>query len=208
MPFKEFLMPTLLVIDSSPRSASASGSLTQKFTAEWQQKNPGGKVIARNVSTQPAPHVDEAWISAAYTPLPKRSDEQKKALAASDEYVNELVEADTIVIGAPMHNFNVSSPLKAWIDQIVRGGRTFSVGPDGYKGLLDAKKKVIVASARGGEYAGDSALLDHQAPYLKFILGFIGLTDVHFVYANNQMRGPDAAEAGVKAGVEQVLALV
>ncbi len=201
-------MPTLLVIESSPRSASASSSLTQKFTAEWKQKHPAGKVIARNVCLQPAPLIDEAWISAAYTPFARRSEEQKKALAASDEYVNELIEADTIVIGAPMHNFNVSSPLKAWIDQIVRGGRTFSVSADGYKGLLDAKKKVIVASARGGEYAGDYAFLDHQAPYLKFILGFIGLTDVHFVYANNQMRGPEAAEAGVKAGVEQVMALI
>lgn len=201
-------MPTLLVIESSPRSASASSALTQKFSAEWQQKNPGGKVINRNVFSNPAPLVDEAWISAAYTPVAKRSEEQKKALAASDEYVDELLEADTIIIGAPMHNFNVSSPLKAWIDQIVRGGRTFSAGPDGYKGLLDAKKKVIVASARGGEYVGDYAFLDHQAPYLKFVLGFIGLTDVNFALANNQMRGPEAAEAGVKAGVEQVLALV
>jgi FMN-dependent NADH-azoreductase len=201
-------MPTLLVIESSPRSNSASSSLTQKFAAEWQQKNPDGKVIVRNVFTQPAPLVDEAWISAAYTPVGKRTDEQKKALAASDTYVDELIAADTIVIGAPMHNFSVSSPLKAWIDQIIRGGRTFSAGPDGYKGLLDAKKKVIVASARGGEYTGNYASLDHQAPYLKFILGFIGLTDVHFAYANNQMRGPEASEAGVKAGTEQVLALV
>ena len=201
-------MPTLLVIESSPRPASSSSTLTQKFTAEWQQKNPGGKVITRNVFNQPAPLVGEAWIQAAYTPVNNRSDEQKKALAASDEYIQELVEADTIVIGAPMHNFNVSSPLKAWIDQIVRAGRTFSVSDAGYKGLLDGKKKVIVASARGGEYNGDYTFLDHQTPYLKLILGFIGLTDVQFAYANNQIRGPEAAEAGLKVATEQVLALV
>jgi len=137
-----------------------------------------------------------------------RTEEQKKALAVSDEYIQELIEADTIVIGAPMHNFNVSSPLKAWIDQIVRAGRTFSISDGGYKGLLDSKKKVIVVSARGGEYSGDYAFLDHQAPYLKLILGFIGLTDVQFAYANNQTRGPEAAEAGLKAGAEQVLAFV
>jgi FMN-dependent NADH-azoreductase len=205
---QEFAMPTLLVIESSPRSASTSTSLTQKFTAEWKQKNPGGKVITRNVCTNPAPLVDEAWIGAAYTPVANRTEEQKKAIAASDQYVNELIEADTIVIGAPMHNFNISSPLKAWIDQIVRGGRTFSAGADGYKGLLDPKKKVIVAAARGGEYAGEIAFLDHQTPYLKMILGFIGLTDVTFALANNQLRGPEAAAAGVQAATEQLLALV
>jgi FMN-dependent NADH-azoreductase len=147
-------MPTLLVIESSPRSGSVSTSLTQKFAAEWQ-----------------------------------------------------LVAADTIVIGAPMHNFAISAPLKAWIDQIVRAGVTFSVGPQGYKGLLDSSKKVIVASARGGEYTGDLAFLDNQTPYLKTILGFLGLTDVHFAVANNQSRGPEAAEAGVKTATEAVLAL-
>jgi FMN-dependent NADH-azoreductase len=201
-------MPTLLVIESSPRSASVSTSLTQKFAAEWQQKHPGGKVITRNVFTQPAPLVSEAWIHAAYTPHAQRTPEQKQALAVSDEYIKELKEADTILIGAPMHNFAVSAPLKAWIDQIVRAGVTFSVGPEGYKGLLDSSKKVIVASARGGEYTGDLAFLDQQTPYLKLILGFLGLTDVSFVHANNQGRGPEAAEAGRKVAHDQVLALV
>lgn len=201
-------MPTLLVIESSPRSASVSTSLTQKFTAEWQQKHPGGKVVTRNVFTQPVPLVSEAWIYAAYTPAAQRTLEQKQALAVSDDYIQELKEADTILIGAPMHNFSISAALKAWIDQIVRAGVTFSVGPQGYKGLLDPDKKVIVASARGGEYTGDLAFLDQQTPYLKLILGFIGLTDVSFVHANNQSRGPEAAEAGLKVANEQVLALV
>jgi FMN-dependent NADH-azoreductase len=201
-------MSTLLVIESSPRSTSVSTSLTQKFVTEWQQKNPGGKVVTRNVFTNPASFVTESWIYAAYTPVGARTPEQKEALKESDTYVDELIAADTIVIGAPMHNFLISSPLKAWIDQIVRAGRTFSVGADGYKGLLDGKKKVIVASARGGDYTGDLAFLDHQTPYLKTILGFLGLTDVHFAVANNQSRGPEAAEAGSKAGTEQVLALV
>ncbi len=201
-------MPTLLVIESSPRSASVSTSLTRKFTAEWTKKNPGGKVIHRNIVSHPAPLVDEAWIHAAYTPFNARTPEQKQKLAVSDEYIRELKEADTIVIGAPMHNFAISAHLKAWIDQIVRAGVTFSVGPEGYKGLLDSTKKVIVASARGGEYVGDLAFLDHKTPYLKLILGFIGLTDVNFAIASNQGRGGEVAEAGVKAGTEQVLALV
>ena len=201
-------MPTLLVIESSPRPASVSTSLTQKFTAEWQQKNPGGKVVTHNLFSQPAPFVSEAWIAASFTPIDHRTPEQKKALEASDEYIDELIAADTIVIGAPMHNFSISAPLKGWIDQIVRAGRTFAYGEGGYKGLLDSKKKVIVASARGGEYTGDLAFLDHQTPYLKTILGFIGLTDVRFAVANNQARGPEAAQAGVEIGTEEVLALV
>lgn len=201
-------MPTLLVIESSPRPASVSTALAQKFAAEWQQKNPGGKVVVRNVFTQPAPFVTEAWIAAAFTPADHRTPEQKQALAASDTYIQEILDAETIVIGAPMHNFNISSPLKAWIDQIVRVGVTFSVGEGGYKGLLDASKKVIVAIARGGDYAGDYAFLDQQTPYLKLILGFIGLTNIHFAYANNQTRGPEASEVGVKIATEQVLALV
>jgi FMN-dependent NADH-azoreductase len=94
------------------------------------------------------------------------------------------------------------------IDQIVRAGRTFSVSDAGYKGLLDGKKNVIVASARGGEYTDDYAFLDHQTPYLKLILGFIGLTDMQFAYANNQSRGKEAAEAGLRVATEPVLALV
>jgi len=203
-------MPTLLVIESSPRSASVSTSLTQKYAAEWQQKNPGGAVVTRNVFAKPASFLSEAWIHAAYTPADSRTPEQKEALQESDTYIAEIVAADTIVIGAPMHNFAVSAPLKAWIDQIVRVGVTFSVGPDGYKGLLDPAKKVIVAAASGGAYTGDSpyAFLDQQTPYLKLVLGFVGLTNVHFAFAENQSRGPEAAEAGAKAAAEQVLALV
>jgi FMN-dependent NADH-azoreductase len=201
-------MPTLLVIESSPRSTSVSSSITQKFASEWSQKNPGGKVITRNVFTDPVSFVSESWIYAAFTPLEARTPEQKEALKESDTYVAELKSADTIIIGAPMHNFSISAPLKAWIDQIVRPGVTFSFGAEGPKGLLDSNKKVIVVSARGGEYSGQLAFLDQQTPYLKVVLGFIGLTDQHFAVANNQSRGPEAAQEGAKIGTDQVLALV
>jgi FMN-dependent NADH-azoreductase len=202
-------MSTLLVIESSPRAASISKALTHKFAAEWQQKNPGGQIVIRNVFASPASFVTDAWIAAAYTPADVRTPEQVQILKESDDYIAELVAADTIVIGAPMHNFGISAPLKAYIDQIVRVGVTFTYGPDGYKGLLDGKKKAIVAAARGGAYSGDSpvAFLDQQTPYLKLVLGFIGLTDLHFAYAENQSR-LELAEAGEKAGVAQVLALV
>jgi FMN-dependent NADH-azoreductase len=107
----------------------------------------------------------------------------------SDHLIEELEAADIIVIGAPMHNFAIPSPLKGWIDQVVRLGKTFGYGPSGVRGLL-AKKRVIVVTARGGAYPKGTAgeKLDFQEPYLRHILGFIGLTDVTFIHAENQAR--------------------
>jgi FMN-dependent NADH-azoreductase len=203
-------MATLLVIESSPRSSSISSSLTGEYVTGWQAKHPGGTILRHNVATQPVPFVSEAWIGAAYTPVEQRTPEQREALAVSDRLIGEIEAADTIVIAAPMHNFSISAPLKAWLDQIVRVGRSFSYGPEGPKGLLDSAKQVIVVTARGGAYAGNSpyAFLDQQEPYLRTVLGFIGLTNVQFVHAENQSRGAELAQLGVQTGSEALLALV
>src|SRR5262249_31466209 len=118
-----------------------------------------------------------------------------RALALSDLPIDELVAADLILIGAPMYNFTISASLKAWIDQIVRPGRTVEYGPQGRKGLLEGKKVVVLAS-RGGSYPESPAetKLDYQAPYLRLILEFVGLKDVTFIHAENQLR-PEQAEA-------------
>ena len=113
---------------------------------------------------------------------------QRNYLSASDHLIEELQAADTIVIGAPMYNFAIPSLLKAWIDQIVRIGKTFGYGPNGRQGLL-ANKKVIVITARGGAYEKGTPAekFDFQEPYLRHIFGFIGLTDVTFIHAENQL---------------------
>jgi len=202
-------MAKVLVIESSPRSASVSGSVAREYVNEWQRKHPSGTVVRRNVASNPVPFVTEQWIAAAYTPVENRSDEQKQILAVSDTLIDELEAADTIVIAVPMHNFGVSAQLKAWIDQVVRVGRTFSYSAQGPEGLLSDNKKVIVVAARGGAYSGESpyAFLDQQEPYLRTVLGFIGLKNVQFVYAENQAREAEAAEKGVKDGIDAVLAL-
>lgn len=202
-------MANLLVIESSPRSASVSGSVAKEYVTEWQRKHPAAKVVRRNVAASPAPFVTEQWIAAAYTPVESRTVEQKRILAVSDTLINELEAADTIVLAVPMHNFGVSAQLKAWIDQVVRVGRTFSYTAQGPQGLLDENKKVVVIVARGGAYSGESpyAFLDQQEPYLRTVLGFIGLKNVQFVYAENQSRGAEAAEKGIKAGIQAALAL-
>ena len=202
-------MANLLVIESSPRSASVSSSVAKEYVTEWQRKHPAGKVVRRNVASDPAPFVTEAWIAAVYTPIENRTPEQKQILAVSDALIDELEAADTVVLAVPMHNFGISAQLKAWIDQIVRVGRTFTYTAQGPQGLLAENKKVVVIVARGGAYAGESpyAFLDQQEPYLRTVLGFVGLKDVKFVYAENQARGAEAAEQGIKAGIESALAL-
>lgn len=202
-------MANLLVIESSPRSASVSGSVAKEYVTEWKRRHPASKVVRRNVATSPAPFVTEHWIAAAYTPVENRTAEQKKVLAVSDTLIDELEAADTIVLAVPMHNFGVSAQLKAWIDQVVRVGCTFSYTAQGPSGLLDENKKVVVIVARGGAYSGESpyAFLDQQEPYLRTVLGFIGLKNVQFVYAENQSRGAEAAEQGIKAGIDAALAL-
>lgn len=143
------------------------------------------------------------------TPIESRTAGQKQILAVSDTLIDELEAADTIVIAVPMHNFGISAQLKTWIDQIVRVGRTFSYTAQGPQGLLAESKKVVVAVAHGGAYSGESpyAFLDQQEPYLRTVLGFVELKSVQFVYAENQSLGTEAAEKGVKAGIDAVLAL-
>lgn len=202
-------MANLLVIESSARSASVSSAVAKEYATQWQRKQPAGSVVRRNVFANPVPFVTEAWIGASFTPPENRTPEQTALLALSDTLINELEAADTIVVSTPMHNFGISAPLKTWIDQIVRAGRTFTYTAEGPKGLLTEDKKVIVVLARGGAYSGGSpvAFLDQQEPYIRTIFGFIGLKNVNFVYAENQALGPEAAEQGVKAGIESVLAL-
>ena len=202
-------MANLLVVESSPRSASVSGSVAKEYVTEWQRKHSGGTVVRRNVAANPIPFVTEQWIAAAYTPVENRTAEQKQILSVSDTLIDELEAADTIVLAVPMHNFGVSAQFKAWIDQIVRVGRTFSYSAQGPQGLLAENKKVVVVVARGGAYSGESpyAILDQQEPYLRTVLGFVGLKNVQFVYAENQSLGAEAAEKGVRAGIDAALAL-
>jgi FMN-dependent NADH-azoreductase len=180
----------LLRIDSSARRSSVSRQLTDRFVDAWKKANPAGEVIERDLATTHLPHITDEWTLAAYSDPATRTPAQREVLSVSETLIEELVAADMIVIGAPMYNFAVSAPLKAWIDQVVRVGRTVHVGPNGREGILKGKK-VFVLTSRGGSYRPDTptAQYDHQEPYLRHILGFIGLTDVTFIHAENQKPG-------------------
>jgi len=200
-------MPTLLHIDSSPRTASVSSKLSAAFVRRWQRLNPAGTVVHHNTTLENIPYIDEEHIAAAFTPADKLTPEQKQKLAYSDRLVDELLAADVIVFGVPMWNLGIPASLKAWIDMVVRLGRTFKYTETGVGPVIAAGKKVYVISARGGTYpAGTPAkAYDQQEPYLRSILGFLGLTDIEFIYAENQSRGGEAAAEGI-ARAENTLA--
>ncbi len=188
-------MPTLLHIDSSPRAASVSNSLSGVFVEEWKQQNPGGTIFHHNTSLEGFPYLDEAAIDAFFTPSAQLTAAQKGTLAFSDRLVDELLAADVVAIGAPMWNLSIPASLKAWIDLIVREERTFAFTPQGVAPLVPPGKRVYVFSARGGSYPAGTPFhdFDLQEPYLRRILGVIGLTRVEFICAEYQSGDPEAA---------------
>jgi len=188
-------MSTILIITASPRGdRSVSRALTSTFAELWAQRHPKDMILLRDVGHHPVPHVTEPWVVGAFATPDAQTAESKAAIAVSDSLVEEFLSADRYVFGVPMYNFNVPSTFKAYIDQLVRPGKTFGVGPTGYEGLVKNKKALFITSS-GGSYTHGSATaaLNFQEPYLRAIFGFIGLTDLHFIVADNLNQGDDAA---------------
>jgi len=178
-------MSTLLKIDVSPRgNQSISRKLSNRFATEWQSNHVGAKIVTRDLAATKLPFLDLPWIEGVFAPPDKHTDEHKQALKVSDDLVAELLAADEIVISTPMYNFNLPAALKAWIDHIVRRGKTFTAGPDGIKGLAGGRKLTIII-ASGQEYAPGSPLESYNfaGPYYRAIFGFIGITDITIVHA-------------------------
>jgi len=197
---------TVLHIDSSPLGErSISRRLTAKTLAELKATHGDLRVITRDLGTTPMPHLDGVTLGSFFTPPEQRSAELQLAARLSDEAVDELFAANTIVIGAPMWNFGIPSTLKAWIDHVVRAGRTFKYGPSGPEPLLPAGKKLIIVSSRGGVYSdGPMKLMDYQETYLRAVFGFLGLVDLAFVRAEGIAMGPDALAAALASAEAQL----
>jgi FMN-dependent NADH-azoreductase len=201
-------MPTLLHLDSSPLESSISRELTREFVKTWRAAHPDGTVVDRDLNVQPPKPLDAAWVGSAYTPEAARTPEQKTALAVSDELIAELEQADEYILGVAMHNFGVPSVLKLWIDQIARNGRTFSYDETGVRGLLQGKKATIVIASGGVYEVGTPAgAMNFVEPYLKAVLGFLGITDIKFVNASGAsqvMRGTVDRATFLQPVLEQV----
>lgn len=182
-------MPTLLHIDSSPLyGRSVSRELTGTFVTEWKASHPDGRIVDRDLTATTIPPISAEWVGAVYTPEEARTMEQKELLTLSDSLLAELFGADEYVIGVPMHNFGVPSVLKLWIDQIARVGKTFSYADGTPKGLLTGKKATLII-ATGGKYDAQTqmASFNFVEPYLRSVLGFLGVTDVTFLTAGGTM---------------------
>ena len=182
----------ILQINSSARSAGANSTrLADAITTRLKAANPGAVVELRDLAAHPHPVLDEAALGALFTPAEQRSPEQAARVALDDALIAQLQSADAIVLGVPMYNFGVPVQLKTWIDAIARAGVTFRYTENGPEGLIKGKK-VYVALARGGLYRDTPA--DSQVPYLKGVLGFLGMTDVEFIYAEGLAMGAESAD--------------
>jgi FMN-dependent NADH-azoreductase len=203
-------MKNILLIESSPRgSDSYSHQAARSIVNELQTRNPGAKIVVRDLGQNPPPHVGLPFITGMYAAPEQRTPDQTESLAYSDTLIDEILGADTVVLAVPMHNLGISSRIKAWIDHVVRVGRTFSYGADGPQGLVKDKSAILVL-ASGGVYSnGSMKAFDFVEPYLRTFLGFIGITDVDVVRVEGvavSAIGPEKALAAAKTQSEQILA--
>ena len=186
-------MHILQINASARRDGANSTRVANQITARLQAANLGATLTLRDLAVTPHPLLDEAALGALFTPAASRSPEQAARVALDDALIAEIQAHDTIVLGVPMYNFGVPVQLKSWIDAIARAGVTFRYTASGPEGLLTGKT-VYLALARGGLYRDTPN--DSQVPYLKSVLGFLGLTDVRFIYAEGLAMGPEAAAKG------------
>ncbi|HEY0680701.1 MAG TPA: NAD(P)H-dependent oxidoreductase [Steroidobacter sp.] len=189
-------MSTLLQINASLAGAEGQSSrLAHRFVADWQAQHPGDHVIMRDLASDPVPHLTAERFQAFLSQPEARTAEQRVVSEYSDALIAELKAADTIVFAVPMYNFSVPSTLRAYFDHIARAGVTFRYTATGPEGLLKGKKAYVFIT-RGGFYA-DAA--DTQTPYLKQFLGFLGITDVKFVFAEGLGMGEETREKSITA---------
>ncbi|MBC9251529.1 FMN-dependent NADH-azoreductase [Pseudomonas alcaligenes] len=195
-------MSQVLVIESSARTeGSVSRQLTADFIGQWQAANPQDQIKIRDLAVEQVPHLDIDLLSGWMKPVEQQNATEKAAAARSNLLTDELVAADVLVLAAPMYNFAIPSTLKSWLDHVLRAGVTFKYTETGPQGLLTGKR-AFVLTARGGVYSGSA--LDHQEPYLRQALAFVGIHDVTFIHAEGLNMGAEFQEKGLAKAREQL----
>ncbi|HEY9047662.1 MAG TPA: NAD(P)H-dependent oxidoreductase [Ohtaekwangia sp.] len=199
-------MKNILHIVSSPRGEESNSTLLGNTIIEKLLKeNPGSKVVVNNVIDKNYKPLQSVHVTAYRLPDDSQTTEQRTALRDSDNAVAELSEADIVVISLPIYNFAIPAILKGWVDHIVRGGKTFSYQTGKAEGLLKGKKVYLAIASNGVFSEGPLKAIDHAEPYLRFILGFIGITDIT-TYRIEGAGIPGVMETAVQKGLESVLA--
>ncbi|PIJ48583.1 FMN-dependent NADH-azoreductase [Erwinia sp. OLTSP20] len=200
-------MSKVLVLKSSILAGySTSGQLADHLIAEWKVAHPADEITVRDLAANPIPVLDGELVGALRPSDATLTPRQQEALDLSDELISELKAHDTIVITAPMYNFNIPTQLKNYFDMVARAGVTFRYSENGPEGLVKGKK-VVVISSRGGIHKDTPS--DLLTPYLKLFLGFLGMTEVNFVFAEGTAYGPDVAgkaAADAKDALKQIIA--
>jgi FMN-dependent NADH-azoreductase len=201
-------MYQILLVTSSPRGPmSYSTKVARSLAEELAAGHPDARIVVRDLASDPLPHIGVDFVSAIAVPAESRTVTQRAALALSDEVIAEVFAADIVVIASAMINFGLSSTLKTWFDYLYRAGRTFKYSEKGAEGLVTGKKAYIV-EARGGIYTeSPMKAADFQEPYLKQLLGFIGITDVETLTVEGVAFGPEVAEKAFAAALAKVSTL-
>ncbi|NML63910.1 FMN-dependent NADH-azoreductase [Hymenobacter sp. RP-2-7] len=196
-------MQILQIISSAQGAKSYSTQLSQGIIDKLLAAHPGSQVVVRNLAANPLPYLEEAHLQAYFTPAESRSAEQQAAVHHSDEAIAQVQGADVLVIGVPFYNFTVPASLKSWLDHLTRANLTFRYTPTGPEGLITGKK-VYLAIASGGIYsAGPMQANDFAAPYLRWMLGFLGMTDVTVARAEG-VKLPELQAQAVQKGIDSV----
>ncbi len=199
-------MKRILAINSSVTGeGSVSRVLVDEAVRALVAAEPSAAVAWRDLAAEPTPHLTEANVAGVRGE--PATDEERAARALSDRLIAELRAADVVVIGAPMYNFSLPTVLRSWFDHVLRAGETFRYSEAGPEGLLKGKRAIVVES-RGGLYSeGPGQAADFQEPYLRHLLGFIGIDDVTFVRAEKIGFGPEARDAAIAGAFAELDAL-
>ena len=196
-------MQILQIIASAQGANSYSTRLSQGIIDKLLAAHPGSTVVVRDLARHPFPHLEEAHLQAYFTPAESRSPAQQQAVRHSDEAIAEVLAADVLVIGSPFYNFAIASSLKSWLDHLTRANITFRYTSTGPEGLITGKK-VYVAMASGGIYSeGPGQASDFAAPYLRYMLGFLGMTDVTVARAEG-VKLPEFQPTALQKGIDSV----
>jgi len=198
-------MSTLLQIRTSLFSNQGQSSqLAEQFVARWRAAHPDGTVITRDLAADPIPHLTAERFGAFTTAAEARTPAQAAVVAESDALIDELKSADVVVLGLPLYNLGIPSTLKSYFDHIARAGITFRYTANGPVGLLGGRQ-VRVFAARGGMYSNTP--LDTQTDYVRNFMGFLGITDVDFIYAEGLSMGDDHRNIALAQAKESLEAL-
>lgn len=195
-------MTNILVVTASIFGQNGQSSqLVERTLTQLRQTHGDIRITTRDLAAEPVPHLDASRFGAFLASAEDRDGDQQRVVDYSNSLIHEISDADIIVIGVPMYNFGIPSGLKAYFDHIARAGVTFRYTENGPIGLLE-DRPVYVLAARGGIYAGTPN--DSQTPYLRSFLGFLGLKDVHFVFAEGLNLGDEHKEKALRAAERNI----